>query len=170
MIGSAACAGHDVLMRRARLLLAQLILLCLAGMAQVQAAAASEPIKIISHAEQGEAELDRALLRALFMLRMRQWPDGATVHVFVMAEGSDIHDQFCRERLGTYPYVLRSAWDRIVYTGMGLGPTTVRSEEEMIARVRSTPGGIGYIRHRSSALVTGNLSLRALLSAGLTYE
>ncbi len=44
-----------------------------------------------------------------------------------------------------YSYVLRAAWDRMVFTGTGLAPTVVRSEEEMRRRVRETPGAIGYV-------------------------
>jgi hypothetical protein len=53
-----------------------------------------------------------------------------------------------------YSYVLRRAWDRMVFTGTGFAPTIVRSEAEMIERVRSTPGAIGYVskRERSESL------------------
>jgi hypothetical protein len=50
-----------------------------------------------------------------------------------------------------YSYVLRRAWDRMVFTGTGFAPTIVRSEKEMIERVRSTPGAIGFVRKRDPA-------------------
>lgn len=90
-------------------------------------------------------KLDRGLLRAVFTMRMRQWPDGSPIRVFVLPDSDPLSDQFYRERLGMYSYVLRRAWDRMVFTGTGLAPTVVRSEREMIERVRSTPGAIGYV-------------------------
>src|SRR5260221_11253755 len=63
-----------------------------------------------------------------------------------MPDGSGFSNQFCREELGTFPYVMRATWDRIVFTGTGLAPTVVSSEREMRERVRSTPGAVGYIR------------------------
>jgi len=57
-----------------------------------------------------------------------------------------LSNQFCREQLGTFPYVMRATWDRIVFTGTGLAPTVVGSEREMRERVRTTPGAVGYIR------------------------
>lgn len=93
-------------------------------------------------------KLDRGLLRAVFTMRVRQWPDGVPIRVFVLPDGHPLSDQFYRERLGMYSYVLRRAWDRMVFTGTGLAPTIVQNEQEMIQRVRSTPGAIGYVRNR----------------------
>jgi hypothetical protein len=90
-------------------------------------------------------KLDRGLLRAVFTMRLRQWPDGSPVRVFVLPDNDPLSDLFYRERLGMYSYVLRRAWDRMVFTGTGLAPTIVQTEREMIERVRSTPGAIGYV-------------------------
>jgi len=95
------------------------------------------------------AELDRSLLRAVFTMRVRQWPDGSPIRVFVLPDDNPLSDQFYRQRLGMYSYVLRRAWDRMVFTGTGLAPTVVQTEKEMIERVRSTPGAIGYVRRRT---------------------
>jgi hypothetical protein len=50
--------------------------------------------------------------------------------------------------LGVYPFQLRSAWDRLVFSGTGVSPTTVETEEEMRARIESTPGSIGYTQKK----------------------
>lgn len=93
-------------------------------------------------------KLDRRLLRAVFTMRLRRWPDGSPIRVFVLPDDDPLSDQFYRERLGMYSYVLRRVWDRMVFTGTGLAPTIVQTEREMIERVRSTPGAIGYVRKR----------------------
>jgi hypothetical protein len=88
------------------------------------------------------------------------------VHVFVLSDEDEATALFCREQLGTYPYVMRSTWDRLVFTGTGLAPTLVRSEREMRERVRSTPGAIGYVRSGDTSEV--RTSLPRLLVAALT--
>lgn len=93
-------------------------------------------------------ELDRSLLRAVFTMRVREWPDGSAIRVFVLPDDDPLSDMFYRERLGMYSYVLRRAWDRMVFTGTGFAPTVVESEEQMRQLVRSTPGAIGYVRKR----------------------
>jgi hypothetical protein len=124
----------------ARLILALICLLCL----PVNAMAAS--VDILVSPDQAKTHLDRSLLRAIFTMRLRQWPDGTPVHVFVLPDRDAATDRFCREQLGTYPYVMRDTWDRMVFTGTGLAPTVVGSEQEMRERIRSTPGAIGYVR------------------------
>jgi ABC-type phosphate transport system substrate-binding protein len=111
------------------------------------AAAEGEPqTVVIVHPDRAGYDPDRRQLRALFTMRVTVWPDGKPARVFVLPDRSELHDQFCRERLGTYPYVLRSVWDRKIYTGVGLAPVEVRSEVEMQQKVLSTPGAIGYVR------------------------
>lgn len=99
----------------------------------------------IVNSDRGSMMIDRDMLRAIYTTRLRQWPDGTPIRVFVMPDDSPLHDQYCREQLGMYPYVLRDLWNRLEFTGTGLTPTVVRSEEEMRARVKDTPGAIGYV-------------------------
>ena len=108
-------------------------------------------VEIIVNPAQASAPIDRTLLRAIFTMRLRKWPDGTPVRVFVLPDRDETTALFCREQLGTYPYVMRSTWDRMVFTGTGLAPTVVGSEREMRERVRSTPGGIGYVRNTDTS-------------------
>lgn len=105
-------------------------------------------VDVIVSPSLASTKLDRRLLRSVFSMRLRQWPDGSPIRVFVLPDSDPLSDQFYRERLGMYSYVLRRAWDRMVFTGTGFAPTVVQTEKEMIERVRSTPGAIGYGRKR----------------------
>lgn len=88
--------------------------------------------------------------RQIFGMKTRQWPDGAAVKVFVMPDRSEQHLKFSKEILGTFPYRLRSAWDRQVYSGTGQAPYEVISEDEMLELVSQTPGAIGYLPRKSA--------------------
>lgn len=108
-------------------------------------AARAGGVDIITSPENATVQLDRKMIRSIFSMRLRQWPDGGAVRVFVLPDGHALHVRFCREHLGTYPYLLRSTWDRLIYTGTGSSPQVVSDEQEMRRRVRNTPGAIGYI-------------------------
>jgi ABC-type phosphate transport system substrate-binding protein len=125
----------------------------------------ADSVKVIVNPAQASVPLDRPLLRAIFSMRMRQWSDGTPVHVFVMPDRDETTALFCREELGTFPYVMRSTWDRMVFTGTGLAPTVVASEREMRERVRATPGAIGYVRSADTS--DQRRFLPRLLFAGL---
>ncbi len=121
---------------------------------------------MLVHPDRAAFEPDRSLLRALFTLRVTVWPDGQPVRVFVLPDRAQLHDEFVRERLGTYPYVLRSVWDRKVYTGVGLAPVEVGSEAEMTKRVMSTPGAIGYARGADQSFLPEYLRELAAFTQG----
>jgi hypothetical protein len=89
-------------------------------------------------------QLTTETIREIFFMRLNTWPDGSPIHVFVLPDKHPLHIRFAKEILGVYPFQLRSAWDRLVFSGTGVSPTTVESEEEMRARIESTPGSIGY--------------------------
>jgi hypothetical protein len=108
--------------------------------------ARAQSVEIIVNPALEHFTLDRNLLRAIFTMRLRAWPNGRPVRVFVLPDDNPLSDQFYREHLGMYSYVLRAAWDRMVFTGTGLAPTVVESEEEMREQVRRTPGAIGFVR------------------------
>lgn len=100
---------------------------------------------VIAHAGYPETSIARSLLRGVFGMRVRAWPDGTPVRVFVLADGHPTHEDFCKTVLQFYPYQLRQDWDRLLYSGTGQQPVTVVSEEELLRRVAETPGGIGYL-------------------------
>lgn len=94
----------------------------------------------------GQAKhLSAETVREIFFMRLSSWPDGSPIHVFVLPDNNPLHARFAKEILGVYPFQLRSAWDRMVYSGTGVSPTTVETPEEMQMRIKQTPGAIGYI-------------------------
>jgi hypothetical protein len=141
-------ANISTVFRRVQQLLASLLLSMLAATAPAEETPA---VQVIVSPTLATVPLDRSLLRAVFTMRVRQWPDGSPIRVFVLPDDDPLSDQFYREQLGMYSYVLRNAWDRMVFTGTGFAPTVVRSEKEMNELVRTTPGAIGFMRKRASS-------------------
>ncbi len=106
--------------------------------------AAAEPVAIANPS----VDLDAVSLntaRLVFSRQLAQWPNGTEVRVFVLPDNHDVHRTFAKETLSLYPRQLRRVWDRQVYTGTGQAPETVASEEEMLYRIATTPGAIGYL-------------------------
>jgi len=99
---------------------------------------------LLSSNEQAK-HLSAESVREIFFMRLSSWPDGSPIHVFVLPDSHPLHIRFAKEILEVYPFQLRSAWDRLVYSGTGVAPTTVETPEEMQLRVKNTPGSIGYI-------------------------
>ncbi|MGH8580646.1 MAG: hypothetical protein ACREVK_11175 [Gammaproteobacteria bacterium] len=101
--------------------------------------------EVIVNRSQAQGELSRNALRALFGMRLRAWPDGTAVRVFVLGDDSAAHKTFAKRVLQIFPHQLSRAWDRLVFSGTGQAPEVVQSPEEMLVKVASTPGAIGYV-------------------------
>lgn len=92
------------------------------------------------------SSIAQASARAYFGMRLSKWPDGRPIQVFVLPDGHPTHTALCKEQLNLYPYQLRQSWDRLVYSGLAQAPIEVLTEDEMISRVATTPGALGYVR------------------------
>ena len=100
---------------------------------------------MIAHPNVRVDTLARDTARAIFAMRQRTWPNGQAASVFVLPEDHAIHARFSKSLLNVYPHQLRLAWDRVVFSGTGQAPNVVTSQPDMVKRVASTPGGLGYI-------------------------
>lgn len=89
--------------------------------------------------------ISRNEARLYFTMRFPLWGNKTPVKVFVLPDDHPLHRQFAKSVLGLFPYQLRQVWDRQIFSGTGQAPITVATEQEMVKRVASTPGGIGYV-------------------------
>lgn len=89
--------------------------------------------------------VSRNVLRAIFVMRLARWNDGTPIKVYVFDDASTTHEAFSKEVLQFFPRQLRQAWDRQVFSGLGQYPQQVESVEDMLEKIQSTPGSIGYI-------------------------
>lgn len=103
-----------------------------------------------------ESVISRSSLRAIFGMRLNKWPADTPVKVFVMKDDAPEHDAFSKNILQVFPHQLRLAWDRQVFSGQGQYPEQVTSTQEMLSKIESTPGAIGYIK---TSEITNNVRI-----------
>ncbi len=89
--------------------------------------------------------LDTQLLSRIYAMQLRSWNNGDSIKVFVLPARNKIHRDFVVSNLKMQPHQLDRLWSRLIFTGTGRAPTVVKTELEMINRVRTTVGAIGYI-------------------------
>ncbi len=93
-----------------------------------------------------ENVISQSSLRAIFGMRLNKWPADTPVKVFVMKDDAPEHGAFSKNILQVFPHQLRLTWDRQVFSGQGQYPEQVASTQEMLSKIASTPGAIGYIK------------------------
>ncbi len=102
-------------------------------------------VEVITHTDASVSLTQVKDLRAIFSMRLRYWPDGSKIRVFVLPDNNALHKKFVKEKLHMFPHQLRRTWDRMTYTGTGQPPVTVNSNAEMLEKIQNTPNAIGYI-------------------------
>lgn len=127
------------------IVLAVLLFWLPASVAGIIATSQNSPIAVITSPAYNPGEISRNTLRAIFVMRYPKWSDGTPVKVYVFADSAPEHELFTKEILKFFPSQLRQAWDRQVFSGLGQYPEQVSSAKEMLAKVKATPGSIGYI-------------------------
>ncbi len=121
-------------------------ILAVIALLALQLWSASVPAReLIVHKGLPQTELSQNQARLFFTMRLKLWPDGTAVKVFVLPDDTPLHRSFAKQVLGLYPYQLRRVWDRQTFSGTGQAPITVSTEAEMIKSVASTSGAIGYV-------------------------
>lgn len=124
-----------------------IILLCGVFVPSIFAQDESPPgtLDIVVHPDVRQQNISRNVLRAIFGMRLRKWPDGMPIKVFVLKDDAPFHAAFSKEILHVFPHQLRRAWDRLVYSGTGQSPFEVSSMEEMKEKISNITGAIGYL-------------------------
>lgn len=101
--------------------------------------------RLIVHPDTASDTVTSDLVRSLFTMRLRRWPNGAPARVFVLPDRNPVHRNFAKKVLGVFPHQLRRSWDRAVFSGTGQAPIEVKDEKQMLDRVANTPGAVGYV-------------------------
>jgi ABC-type phosphate transport system substrate-binding protein len=103
------------------------------------------PVIVMNTMTSPTPALSKSALNAIFGMRLRRWEDGSPVKVYVLPDDHPLHVAFSKQVLRVFPYQLRNAWDRLVFSGTGEEPVRMASEQQMRNVVGTTPGAIGYL-------------------------
>jgi ABC-type phosphate transport system substrate-binding protein len=105
----------------------------------------SMAIEVVTHLEVSDLSLTNLQLRRIFTMRQLRWSDDTPISIFVLPSQHDIHQRFSKEHLKIFPYQLNRIWHKLTYSGLGVAPTIVQSEQELVDAITKTPGSIGYL-------------------------
>lgn len=81
----------------------------------------------------------------LFTGDVRLWDNGQPVVAIDLQTPKDVRKNFYKA-LGKSSARMRSIWMKKKLSGEGDAPQTLETEDEVVARVASTPGSISFVR------------------------
>jgi hypothetical protein len=101
--------------------------------------------RIIVHPKNPQVVVDREFVAQSFLKKIMTWDHGGVIRPVDLALDSAVRHKFSGDVLGRSVSAVRSYWLQIVFSGRGVPPPELKSDEEVIRYVLREPGAIGYV-------------------------
>jgi TonB family protein len=101
-------------------------------------------VRIIANPSVRAETISASEIKSVFLKERNSLGDGTHVEP-VLSKGGPVHAAFLKEYLGQNDDALQNYYRTLVFTGKGLMPKILHSDEEVVAYVAKTRGAIGYV-------------------------
>lgn len=105
---------------------------------------ANAQVAVIANKSVPITKIEKSQLLDLYTGDIRLWSDGEPVIVFDLKPKGEVRKTFYKF-LGKSSSRMKSIWMKRMLSGEGDPPEVIKSEQEMIEKINSTPGAIGFV-------------------------
>ena len=119
-------------------------------------------VVVIAHKDVSVDKISKQQLLDFYTGDDRKWDDGVPVIVLDLKEKNDTKKALYKY-MGKSTSRMKSVWMKRMLAVEGDPPEAMESEEEMLARVASTPGSVGFV---SQSKVTDDVKIIATIEEG----
>ena len=105
---------------------------------------AQAEVAVIVNPANGNA-IDDDLISKLYLGKAKKFPDGSSATPLDQEEGTAIRGTFMEAKVGKSEKQMKAYWSRLVFTGGGVPPENLASDQAVIDKVASDASAIGYI-------------------------
>ena len=127
-----------------RILLIAFVLLL--GTPRSSAVVNAEPtFVVIVNGKNGARALDRKTLTDMFLKKRTLWGDDAAIQPVDQARNAQVRKQFSEQVLGRTVSAVRTYWNRLVFSGRGVPPPELATDDDVVKYVAKNRGAIGYV-------------------------
>ncbi len=106
---------------------------------------ASAQVAVIANKSVPMDNIKKSQLLDFYTKDIKFWSNGKTVVLFDLKPKEQVRNEFY-EFLGKTSSAMKLIWMRKMLSGEGRPPESLKTEEEMLKKVVSTPGAIGFVR------------------------
>jgi len=100
-------------------------------------------VSVIVHPSNASA-LDKKAISKIFLGKSKKFPGGSQA-VPLNQESGDLSAEFTKKVLGKSESQMKAYWSKLLFTGKGQAPKSVKSDAEVIDMVSKNPTMIGYV-------------------------
>jgi len=107
-------------------------------------------VRIIANPSVQAEAISASEVKSVFLEERNSLRDGTHVEP-VLSRGGPAHEEFLKDYLGKNDDALQRYYGALVFTGKGLMPKVLHSDEEVVVYVARTRGAIGYVSSTAAA-------------------
>jgi len=100
---------------------------------------------VVVHPDTRIASVSREFLADVFLKKRTRWPGDVVIRPVDLHPRSEVRQRFSASVLRRPVAAVRSYWRQIIYSGRGVPPPELRSDDDVVAYVRRHQGAIGYV-------------------------
>jgi hypothetical protein len=100
--------------------------------------------KLIVHAERA-GQATRAFLADAFLKNVSRWPDEEVIHAVDQRPDAAVRRKFSQQVLRRSVEAVKTYWQQRIFSGRGVPPPELDSDEAVVRYVESHAGSVGYI-------------------------
>ena len=101
--------------------------------------------QVIVNSANPTTSLPKGKVSRYFLKRVTKWDDGTLVQPVDLGAKSGIRNAFSKAVHGRSASSIKSYWQRQIFSGNGVPPAELGTDDEVVAFVKGDPGGIGYV-------------------------
>lgn len=114
--------------------------------ARAQSSGSSPPaFRVIVNPKNPQTSVGRTFLAEAFLKKTTTWPNGNQIHPVDQREDAPVRAKFSKQILGRTVASVRSYWQQKIFSGRGVPPPELDSDEAVIKYVLKYQGAIGYV-------------------------
>ena len=110
-----------------------------------QGAPPGDVYRIIVNPKNPTFSVDRQFASQSFLKKIVTWSHGGVIRPVDLALDSPTRRKFTEDVLGRSVSAVKSYWLQIVFSGRGVPPPELSSDEDVVRYVLREPGAIGYV-------------------------
>ena len=109
------------------------------------APAAAQDFKVIVNASNSTTELPAATLSRIYLKEAAAFPNGVSAAPVDQSKASPVRAAFSKRIVGRPVSAVETYWQQQIFSGKEVPPPNKATDDEVVAFVKATPGGVGYV-------------------------
>lgn len=101
-------------------------------------------VAVIANKSVGESSISTAKAGEIYSYKAKAWGNGSGIVRFTLKSDGGASSKFF-DAIGKSSADLKKVWMKLQLTGEAQAPEALGSEDEVLSKVASTPGAIGFV-------------------------